>query len=174
MKSLFQIGDELSALAELMNETGGEIPEGAIGEELEAYFDSLHEEKDRKLEAYCWLIKEFEARAECRQQEAYRIGVMASQDAANAKRLKDRLKGFLETQDPMKSETRSFKVWVQKNSATPIHYPEEWDIEPATAPEAFQRRVIALDKDAIRDAIKAGDETHGARLGERGSHLRIK
>lgn len=36
------------------------------------------------------------------------------------------------------------------------------------------RRTIVLDRDAIREAIRNDEETHGAELGERGTHLRIR
>lgn len=45
---------------------------------------------------------------------------------------------------------------------------------PASAPKAFQRREIRLDKNAVRTAIENNDETYGARLGERETSVRIR
>lgn len=174
MRTLFQIGEELTALAELMEELGGEITDDQVGLELEAYFDSLNEDKEAKLERYCWLVKEFEARAESRQQESYRLADLAQQDGRNAKRLKERLKSFLETQNPKKAETRSFKMWVQKNSATPLEYPEAWDAEPASSPERYHETKIILNKKLLRADLEAGELVEGCEIGPAGNHLRIK
>jgi len=52
--------------------------------------------------------------------------------------------------------------------------PEMWEEMPATAPEAFHRRVIELDKQAIREALEGGEEINGCAIVERGTHLRIR
>jgi hypothetical protein len=175
MRTLFEIGDDLTALAELFEDLGGEVTEDEAGQALEAWFDQLGEERDRKIDGYCALIREFEERSDARELEAKRLMALAGTDANNAKRLKARLKAFFEAQGIKKLETPRFKVGIQANGgALPLIVPAGWESDPASAPEAFQRRIIELDKDAVREAIRNEEETHGASLGERGTHLRIK
>ena len=175
MRSLYEISGDLAALEELLTAEDGEIPAGAAGEALEKWFDEIGAERDQKIENYCRLIAEIQARQMAREAEAERLAELAQIDANAAHRLKSRLQAFFEAHGIKKLETASFKIAVQVNGgAIPLIIPEEWEREPAAAPEAFQRRVIQLDKEAIRTAIREGDETHGARLGERGAHLRIR
>ena len=99
----------------------------------------------------------------------------AGADLNNAKRLKHRVKLFLETHGLPKLQTEHFKLAIQQNGGVvPLVVPGDWKEDPANAPEAFQRRVIELDNEAIREAIRNDEETHGAHLGERGNHLRIR
>lgn len=173
MPTLYELSQDLLALEALLTETGGEITDDDAA--LEVWFDELGEQRDAKIDGYCALIREFEARAEARELEAKRLMALAGSDTNNAKRLKARLKGFFEAQGIKKLETARFRLSVQANGgALPVIVPEGWEKEPASAPEAFQRRVIQLDKEAIREAIRNDDETHGASLGERGNHLRIR
>lgn len=175
MPTLYELSQDLLALEALLTETGGEITDDDAGAALERWFDELGERRDAKIDGYCALIREFEARAEARELEAKRLMALAGSDGNNAKRLKARLKAFFEAQGIKKLETARFRLSVQGNGgALPLIVPEAWEREPASAPEGFQRRVIQLDKEAIKTAIQNDDETHGAHLGERGTHLRIK
>lgn len=175
MPTLYEISQDLIAIEELLTETGGEITDDEAGAALEKWFDEIGEQRDAKIDGYCALIREFEARSEARELEAKRLMALAGSDLNNAKRLKARLKGFMEAQGLKKLETPRFRLSVANNGgAQPLMVPPAWEAEPASAPEAFQRRVIQLDKDAIREAIRNDEEAHGASLGERGNHLRIK
>lgn len=174
MRSLFQISDDLLALEAILSEVGGEITEDEAGAALEDWFNELGAERDQKIDNYAALIREFEARAEARESAAKGLMALAATDANNARRLKDRLKGFFEAHAIKKLDTPRFRVSVQANGALPLIFPGEWQDDPANAPEAFQRRVIQLDREAIREAIRNDAEAHGAALGERGFHLRIR
>jgi len=138
MRTLFEISDDLLALADLLDEVGGEVTEDDAGRALEAWFDSLGSERDKKLDGYCALIQQYEAIAEAREIEAKRIMALAGTDANTAKRLKARLKNFFEIQKIGKLETPRFKVGVQKNGGkSPLIVPEAWEREPAKAPERY-------------------------------------
>lgn len=174
-RSLYEIESDIEALAEIITALDGEIPDDEAGATIERWFDDLGEERDRKIDGYCALIREFEALAAVRSLEADRLQALARTDENNAKRLKERLKAFLDRQGIKKLETTRFKISVQANGgAIPLLIPAEWDDDPAAAPEAFQRRTVVLDRDAIREALRNDEEAHGAELGERGSHLRIR
>src|SRR5262249_47502013 len=122
-----------------------------------------------------WLIREFEGRADVREQAATALMASAGTDTNEARRLKARLKLFLEICGLKKLETEHFKLTIAQNGgALPLIVPPGWESEPASAAEAFHKVEIKLNRDAIREAIRNDEETHGALLGERGSHLRIR
>lgn len=169
-RSLYEISAELSAIEDALLESAGEADA-----QLEAWFDAIGAERDEKVKGYCQLIANLEADAESCQAEANRLRDMSLTNERATRRLKDRLKTFFEIHGITKFDLVTFKPRIQANGgAVPLIVPAEWEAEPASAPEAFQRRVIQLDKEAIREAIRNDEETHGAFLGPKGTHLRIK
>jgi len=175
MRSLFEISDDLLALEEMLALAGGEITEDEAGAALQDWFDTLGAERDTKIDNYAALIRELDARADAREVEAKRLMALAGSDANNVKRLKERLKLFFELHEIKKLDTPRFRISVQANGGkSPLVVPEMWEALPSTAPEAFHRRVIELDKQAIREALEAGEEINGCAISERGNHLRIK
>ncbi|MBL8186558.1 MAG: siphovirus Gp157 family protein [Acidobacteria bacterium] len=172
MKSLFYLSEEIQALeAELERED-------ITDEQRVAFVDAwLATQGDLivKLDNYAAYIKQLEALSAAREEEARRLAVMAAANQNRANSLRARLKTFLETHGYTRFETVRFKLAVQMNGGkVPIIVPPEWETDPASAPEAFQRREIRLDKNAIRTAIENSDETYGARLGERETSVRIR
>ena len=175
MPTLFEISAEISALHDLLTEVGGELPDEEAEAAIDDWLAETNQALEQKVDAYCGLVREFEARAEAREIEAQRLQSLAGADINQARRLKARLKAFFEFHGIKKLDTPRFRVSVQANGgALPLVIPTDWEADPANAPEAFQRRVIQLDRDAIREAITNGEETYGAQLGERGTHLRIR
>lgn len=174
MPTLFEIGDSLTALDQLLAECGGEITDA----EAEAAIDEWLAENSAALETKCdgygALIREYEARAEAREVEARRLMALAGSDNNNAERLRGRLKAFFEFHGIAKLETERFRFSVARNSSRPLIVPPAWERDPAEAPEAFQRRILELDRKAIREAIRNDEETHGACLGAPSTNLRIK
>lgn len=175
MRSLFEIGDDLSALEELLTDIDGEIPEGEVGAAIEEWFDDLGAERDEKIRRYCALIEMMGFAAEACEEEARRLSKLKRANENGAKRLKDRLKLFFEAHGIQKLDLQIFKPHIRANGgALPLIVPQEWERDAAEAPEAFQKRVIQLDTAAIREAIRNDEETHGAQLGERGTQLRLR
>jgi len=175
MPTLFQIADEISALHDLLTECGGELPDAEAEAAIDQWLGETEAALEKKVDGYCGLVREFEARSEAREIEAKRLMALAGADGNQARRLKARLKAFFEIAGIKKLETPRFRVSVQANGGVlPLIVPSDWDDDPANAPEAFQRRTIVLDRDAIREAIRNDEETYGAELGERGNHLRIR
>jgi len=175
MSTLFQIVDEILALHDLLTECGGELPNDEAEAAIDQWLSETNIALDKKVNSICWLIREFEGRSSIREEAAKALMASAGADINEAKRLKSRLKLFLEMCGLSKLQTEHFKLTVAQNGgALPLIVPKEWEQEPAEAPEAFQRRVIELDHRAIREAIRNEEETYGAELGERGNHLRIR
>lgn len=175
MKSLFQIGDDIRALDDLLFELEGEVTDT----EIEAAIDQwLAENKDNlfaKIDGYCALIGEREALAKARQDEAQRLSDLAQHDTNRVTRLRARLKAFFELHDITKMETHHHKLTIAKNGGTlPLIVNPVWLADPANAPEQFHKVRIDLDKEAIREALRNDEPVEGCAVGERGTHLRIK
>lgn len=219
MRSLYEIGEDLSALEELLTDTEGEIPEGEIGAAIEEWFDQLGEERDEKIRRCCGLIEMMQLNATVCDEESRRLARLKRANENGAKRLKDRLKEFFEAHRIKKLDLGIFKPRIQINSSAPLILPPQWQSEPASAPESFHKVTIELNTLAIKEALGggmelcpkcgegilrvnghpalvadapetidsdaipialceschwAGEPTDTVRLGERGSHLRIR
>lgn len=175
MRSLFDISDDLLALADLLTEVGGDVSDDDAGAALESWFDSLGDERDRKIDGYCSLIQEMAARSKAREEEAKRLQHLSIVDLNAVKRLKDRLKAFLDLHDIKKLETARFKVSVVKNGGVaPLVYPRDWEEYPELAPPEWQKRITTVNLAALREAVEGGQEVPGCSLADRGTHLRIK
>lgn len=175
MRSLFDISDDLLALADLLVEVGGDVSDDEAGAALESWFDGLGDERDRKIDSYCGLIQEMTARSKAREDEAKRLQRLSIVDFNAVKRLKDRLKAFLDLHEIKKLETACFKISVAKNGGVaPLVYPSDWEEYPELAPPEWQKRITTVNLTALREAVEAGQEIPGCSLAERGTHLRIK
>lgn len=168
--NLFEIGEELEEIAEALRDAEGVVDDGP----LEAWFDSVMNARDEKLDRYCGLIKSLEGMTAIREEEIKRLQALVKGDQATVKRLKDRLRIFVDGQGG-KVETSLHKLSVVKNGGkVPVLYPGEWAEDPTQAPESYHRRTIQLDVEAIRESLEAGEDIPGCSIGERGTHLRIK
>ena len=175
MRSLYRISEDLLVLGDLLTELDGEIGGDATGQAIEQWFDEIGEERDRKIDNYCALIREMEERAAARKAEAERIQRLAECDLNAAKRLKASLKGFLDLHQIKKLETDRFKLSVAQNGGkAPLDLPAAWSANPAAAPERYHRHVIEIDREAIRADLESGEPVDGCALRERGDHLRIR
>ena len=170
MATLLQIGDEAAALAALIDELpDGELtPEAATA--LEAWFAQIGEQRDKKIDGYCAIIRELELRSDARHEEAARLAKLASGEANIAKRLRDRLKLFFELTGLQRVDTQRFRVSLAGNGGVrPVHI----DCDAGALPEAFRKVECRADLPAIRDALLTGATIPGCRLDERGKSLRI-
>jgi hypothetical protein len=193
----------LEELELMLTDLEGEIPEGEIGAAIEKWFDSLTEERDEKIRRMCGLIEMMQVGAEHCDDIARRITKLKRANQNGAERLKERLKQFFEEHGIKKLDLQIFKPRIQANGgALPLIFPEEWELVPASAPERFHKPVILLDKEAMReeaeftadqirqlkakldaetvtpqeyeDRLHIAQHTNPVRLGERGSHLRLR
>lgn len=175
MRPLHLISSDLMALGAALTDLDGEIPDGAVGEALENWFNGLTEERDAKVGNYCALITHLEAEADYAEAESKRIAAIAKAHRNAVDRLKGRLKFFFEQHDIKKLDLGVFKPRVQANGgALPLIVPEEWRVFPENAPERFHKIKIELNTDEIRDAIRNDEAPEGCAIGERGTHLRIR
>ena len=175
MKTLLDISDDLVALQQTL-ESLEDAPEEQAAE-VAAWFAALdqatREERDRKLDNYCALIAELEARATARKAEAKRLGDRARVDENKAKSLKLRLHEFFECHQLKTVETVRYRLTLATNGGQlPIVLDENYSV--TQMPEPFVQLSRSPDMEAIRRALQAGETLEFARLGERGKAIRIK
>ena len=126
MPTLFQIADEISALHDLLTECGGELPDAEAEAAITEWLTETDIALEKKVDGYCGLVREFEARSEAREIEAKRLMALAGSDNNQAKRLRARLKAFFEISGIKKLETPRFRVSIQANGGSqPLIFPSE-------------------------------------------------
>ena len=119
------------------------------------------------------MISEIEARAEVRIAEAKRLTELANSDKAKVRLLKERLKWFFALHNLKKVETARYKLSLAANGGkAPLVISDS--ILATDLPERFSRVTVEPNTTAIREALEAGEELDFARLGERGTSIRIK
>jgi len=153
-RSLYEISADLSALEDALLESGGEADE-----QLEAWFDQIGEERNRKIVDYCKLIASLEAGAERCETEIARLAALRSAQENAARRLKERLKAFFEAHGLVKLQLGIFNPRIQSNGGkAPLIMPAKWAGDPASAPEAFQRRAVFVDAEVVRSVVTASSD----------------
>ena len=168
MPTLLEIGDDLAAFQELLDEHDGELTPD-VEAALEAWFSELGEARDQKLDNYAALVRSAEMRASVRREEMERLQRRVKTDEALAARLKDRLKLFLGMAKVDRVETKRYTIRVQANGGQP---PMEV-LTPEFLPEEFQVIERKPNMARVREALANGINVAGVRIMPRGNHLRI-
>lgn len=171
MASLLEISDELTAFSEMIDELpGGEIPQ-ELAAIIDTWFAELGEARDKKLDGYAALIRQLELRASIRRGEAERMLNLAVPEENKARRLRERLKLFMQTHGEKRIDTARFRISLRGNGGV---QPLEID-EARLSPNYIDEKVIQVpNKEAIRKAIESGIEVAGAALLPRGTNLQIQ
>lgn len=172
MRTLFNIGDDLRALADLMDECEELSPE--VDAAITAWFNELSADEAAKLDGYVGLIRTWEMEAAAAYAEAEQYEAKARVRANRAARLKDRLKWYLESTGRKKVETATKRTIAIQANGGPVPVMLADSIDPSTIPDdlAIVRRTI--DTEAVRQFLLAGGTLDFAALGFRGTHLRIR
>jgi hypothetical protein len=175
--TLYNISADLSALEELLFEAGGELPEGEAEAAIDAWFEELGARRDAKVDSYCQLIRNLEARAELRRAqaqpfltEANRLMERARVDTNAVSRAKGRLLAFFERHHIATLETERFRVVAQANGGVqPLVISD-----PAHVPDELTEFIRKPMNAAIRALLEAGEALPFAHLAERSRSIRIK
>jgi len=172
--TLFQISDDLRALADLVNDYEGDIDDPLMASAFDAWFAELEAAQATKLDSYVGLIRQWEMEGAAAKEESERWAMKASVRANRVQRLKARLMDYMTlTGQPKLTTAEGRTIAVQKNGGVLPIIPAGWEtsVDLDTYPQ-FSKRV--LDPKAVRDALADGQAVPFAALGERGSHVRIK
>jgi hypothetical protein len=182
MPKLFEIAADLQNLSDAIS-AADEAPE-EMQTELEAVFAEMLAatlaERSEKLDNYAGLIQSLENSAALREakaqpylDEAARLKALAAADKARAQALKKRLQLFMELTGETKIESAYHKFSIVKNGGKlPLIVDDGVTI--ADIPSEFHRVDVSVDNSAVRAVLESGDTLEWARLGERGSSVRIK
>jgi replicative superfamily II helicase len=170
-RSIFDITDDMAALGDLLDQAGGDMTDPAVEDAVLEWIEELEGDLSTKVENYCWLMREKEARAAAMKVEAQRLREQAQVNENAAKGLKDRLLWVFQNKDIDKVETDHFRVSVSNNGGK---QPIDIDLDNVDVEYLVSEVVTSIDKDKIRTALGDGVELPFASLQERGQHLRIK
>jgi hypothetical protein len=169
-RTLFNISNDLLALDELLEEIEGDVSDEQIAAAIDEWMASLQTETVTKVDNYCALVKEREARGKMLKDEADRMARQAQTEARVARQLKERLHCFFDLQGISKMETPRYKVAVQVNGGVQAL---EVDRDPADLPDLFRKVIYVADNEAIREALAVAPLPF-ARLKDKTKSLRIR
>jgi hypothetical protein len=163
-ESLFGLGETLVELARIVDE----CEDGELDDRLAAYLDATEGAVADKVETYCAMIREMEARAEVRGLESERLHEMCAQDMKTAERMRKRLFEFMEKTKRDRLETATAIVRTQNaGGKLPVQL-----LAPVPATHCSITYTPNMTK--IRGMLENGEELEFAKLGERARILVIK
>lgn len=175
MENLFELEQQhlglKARLEDLLTETEGEITP-----EIEALMDEQLANEyavSKKFDGYGYAIGQLTSEADFIKERIAALQERLTVKERAAKRLKDRLKAFMEGAGLKQVEGDYYIFRVQRNGGkVPVVMDES--LCANDVPEHFRRVMYRIDHAAIYNALKEGEELDFAKLGERGTHLRIK
>jgi hypothetical protein len=172
-RSLFSISADMAALDAILHETGGDLSAPDAEEILNRWEEELASDLHGKLDDYCGLIRETEARAEARKAEADRIAELAARDRKTAESLRERLRFVFDLRGLPAQDTARFRISLVRNGGkAPLEVRAraeelpEWAVKTET--------VRSIDKERIREALERGEDLSFARILERGNRISIR
>jgi len=171
-QTLLDIAADMAALDELLAESGGEITPDTEAT-LDAFFAETEANLSEKVDAYCRLISEMEARAEVRKAEAKRLADRARVDENAADALRERLRFVWEARKLGKVQTARYTVSLAKvggkqklDLRVGVEDLPSWAVKTET--------VTTANTDAIRAKLDAGEALPFASYMERGTRISIR
>lgn len=172
MPTLYAISDDIAALGALLEETGGELtPENEAA--FVAFEAEITSNLNGKVDGYCALIAEIDARAAARKAEAKRLADRAKTDERTADALRERLRLVWETRKLGKVETDRFTVSLAKNGGKqPLDI--RCGVEDLPAWAVKTETIASVNKDEIRARLDAGEALDFASLMDRGTRISIR
>ncbi len=173
-QTLFNIGDDLIALEKLIDECDGDISDPQVEEAVTAWFAEIGGSQSAKVDGYINLIKRWDMQAAAAKSELEQYRKIAQVRENRIMRLKQRLKEHMEHTHQQKIETVSGRTVAIQNNGGLIPMEIDPDVNPQAIPEKFRRIVVELNTTAVRAALSAGETLPFARLGQRGTQLRIR
>jgi len=172
-RTIYDISADLAALESILHENGGDVSDSQAEAAIAEWERELESDLTGKVDNYCSLIAELEARSTMRQAEADRLADLAKADDKAAQGLRERLRFVWETRNLPKIETSRFRVALTRNGGKA---PLDLRVGPDELPEwAIERKtIVTANKEAIRSRLEAGESLPFANLMERGTRISIK
>lgn len=156
---IFKIAQEF---LDLLNEI--EEIEGEITPELEERLKINEANMAKKMEDYCKAIRYYEMTVANAKSEKERLDKLIKRSERSQQWLKDAILNVMNATGKPKVSAGTFTVGTRKSTAVNI-------IDESAIPARYANEVVTvkIDKTAIKDAIKNGEEVPGAQLVERKS-----
>ena len=148
---LYELAENYNELLALLDN------EEATTEELADTLDGINDAIEVKVDNICRVRKYLEGKVEVYKAEAKRLTALAKQAENNADSMKNYLDEQLKRMNIKKMDTELFKLSYRKSDSVNV-----MDLD--AVPEEYKRITIALDKTAIKKAIKDGKTVNGAEL----------
>jgi len=166
MATLFEIGDDLKAMLNMIQD------DGEIDDALVEWMERLQEQEAEKLDAYVGLIRILEGEEAVAKAEAEQFAQKAKARGNRIKQLKERMRDHLTATGRDKATTATGRILkVQANGGK---VPIEIDQVPVKdLPFEFVKVIREVDREAVAEALTKGEELPFARLQKKGTHLRI-
>lgn len=195
-KTLFEIGQDMEALDNLLEELGGDVSDEVVFAAIDGWLNENAENLKEKADRYGALIQQRLAIAKARKEEAARIAALGAADERFGKALKARLKVFMEEHKMQKFETETFKFAIQANGGLralnllceakdlPERFVElvpqprndvlreEWEVAEAEVSDYLQEHPKSTKAEALE--VLEPLVAKYSRLEERGTQLRIR
>ena len=170
MPTLTELSTEVFNLERQLDQAEGD--EAQLGA-VTAFLESTQEAIEQKLDHYATFIRELEARASYRNEEAKRLAHLVKVDLDKVDFLKCRLKHYFHSHELSRVETPHFRLSLVQNSGKA---PVQVLVPAEDLPEGFrsQATIYKADLDAIRASIESGNAVPGAILREKEQSIRIK
>ena len=162
--TLYDISAEIRKVIARAEDRGGELNE----DDLKA-IDELTPRLDQKVDAYCALIREWEAAAKAKRNEVERLMVSAVTDENSAKRLRQRLQDCLKALNVGRYDTALFKAWRQKSPPS-----GRFEGDASKLPDELKRVTVTPDMTALMLRFKETGELVEGFTVTVNEHLRIK
>ena len=165
-KSLYHIQADYIKLAEQIEEA-----EGVLDENTEKALAISEQELTTKACNYGFVILQMENRSAAIDAEIKRLQALKKPIDNTVKRLKESVQGAMEMFGVKKIEGDTIKISFRKSNR--LVTPENPDLSAIDEKFKITKTVVDLDKKAITDAIKAGEEIEGFSIGQF-NNLQIK
>lgn len=166
-RTLFEITGDMLSLFDMIDDAETDQEANEI---LCSWFDEHQQALESKADGYAAVVREFEARATARMDEARRLSDSARTMGNRVQSMKERFMLAMQVMEMDRLETDLNKFTVCRNGGKlPLEI-----IDPQAVPSEYTYQVTEIDKDKLRDALSNGEPVAGARLVERGRHLRIR
>lgn len=169
--NIFEINGEIRALLDKMSEEM-EV-NGCVSDETAAQITALNEQRDAKIEGMALYYKELQAEADAIKEEAKKLADRAKVAQNKADRLKEFIKTLVYVPDAPKQagfESPRVKIGFRASEKVMIEG-DSWVNVPRKY--VIVKMEKAVDKTAIKEAIKAGIKVKGAWL-ETTQNIQIK
>lgn len=174
--TLYEIGTELEALDNLLDECGGDISSPGYVEAVDRWYAEAKGLEADKFGAICLRLRRIDDQIAAAQamEDQFRQKRKTLESQAAWEKL--RMKSHMEHFGLKKVEcSNGFKVSVVVNSAAPME-PTEITVEAVDAAGLGPKYVVltpSVNTKMVRADLKDGVQLPFARLGERGTHLRV-